>query len=161
MFFRSGSFTLNHIKKYTEKYWYDKLRNESLVEGEPHIAKPSCSRIPIPTTASRTDEVILMSLMYPQNLMNSFVYRHTYCVESPICPQCGLEEQTPFHVVCECNQYSEEIRQCIIETLGEEVLQEDTITLLNCSRHPRFIELCLQVIREGEFRREIKLDLRD
>ena len=156
---KSCSYTKSCIKKYTEKLWYNKIRNESLVEGEPHIVKPSCMRIPIPTNTTRADEVSLMSLLYPQNLMNSFVYRHTYCVESPMCPQCRQEEQTPYHVICECNQYSVDIRQCIRETVGEEEARlEDTITLLNCSRQPRFIELCLQVIREGDFRREINLE---
>ena len=41
--------------------------------------------------------------------------------------------------------------------LGDEVLQVDSITLLNCSRHKGFIELCLEVLSQGEFRHHIDL----
>ena len=94
--------------------------------------------------------------------MNSFVYRHTYNVESPLCPRCRREEQTGFHVIWECNRHSEEIQQVMREIVGEEeVHQADYITLLNCSRDRRFISLCLEVLREqeGDFLREIELNL--
>ena len=51
-----------------------------------------------------------MSLMYPQNLMNSFLYRHTHSVESPLCQKCGREEETPYHVIWECSDHQEENR---------------------------------------------------
>ena len=72
---RACKYTKNNITKYTEKIWYEKLRNEGLLNGEHHIPRPSCSRLPIPLNTSRRDEVLLMSSMYQQNLMNSFVYR--------------------------------------------------------------------------------------
>ena len=95
---KSCTYTRNCIKQYTERIWYNKLRNQLLMEGEPYIPRPSCSRLPVPINTTRSDEVQLMSLMYPQNLMNSFIYRHTYSVESPLCPRCHRNEQTPFHV---------------------------------------------------------------
>ena len=154
---KSCKYTKNLIKKYTEKIWYDKLRNESLMQGEHHIPKPNCSRLPIPLNTPRRDEVLLMSIMYQQNLMNSFVYRHTYMVESPQCTRCGREEETPYHVVWQCNDYSAEIQQVMVEAIGDEAHQPDCITLLNCSRDPRFIQLCLNMLQEGEFRTEIEL----
>ena len=158
---KSCSYTKCCINNYTEIVWLNKLRNQGLMNGEPHVPKPRCSKIPIPINTQRDQEVLLLSLFYPQNLMNSFVYRHTYCAESPLCPQCNMNEQTPYHVICECNQYKEELQQVIIETVGEdEYLQRDSITLLNCSREPRFIHLCLQVLQEGDFRTKINLDQR-
>ena len=100
-----------------------------------------------------------MSIMYQQNLMNSFVYRHTYLVESPLCQRCNLHEQTPFHVIHDCNDHREEIREIILSSVGaEEVQLADTITLLNCSRKKEFIDKCLTVLSEGEFRQTIELD---
>ena len=155
---RACKYTKNNITKYTEKIWYEKLRNEGLLNGEHHIPRPSCSRLPIPLNTSRRDEVLLMSSMYQQNLMNSFVYRHTYTVESPLCPRCHSEEQTPYHVIWKCNDYFEDIQQVMSEILGEEETQHpDSTTLLNCSRDARFIQLCLSVFQEGEFRTEIDL----
>ena len=155
---KSCKYTMNTISKYTEKVWYDKLRNEDLMNGEHHTPRPSCSRLPIPINTPRSDEVLLMSTMYQQNLMNSFVYRHTYVVESPLCPRCRSEEQTPYHIVWQCNEYAEDIQQLMINILGEEeVQQSDSITLLNCSRDPRFIQMCLTLLQEGDFRRDIDL----
>ena len=155
---KACSYTKNCINKYTEIIWFKKLRYENLMEGEPHIPQPSCSRIPIPANTSREEEVLLMSLFYPQNLLNSFVYRHTYSEESPLCTRCGLKEQTAHHVICECNTHSDEIRKRIIELVGEdELLKEDTTTLLNCSRDKTFLQLCLQALREGNFRTRIDL----
>ena len=77
-------YTKNCINKYTERLWYSKIRNQLLMEGESHIPRPSCIRLPVPLNTPRKDEVLLMSTMYPQNLMNSFVYRHTYSAESPL-----------------------------------------------------------------------------
>ena len=100
-----------------------------------------------------------MSTMYEQNLMNSFVYRHTNTVESPLCPRCHSEEQTPHHVIGKCNNYSDEIQQLMTEILGEtEIQHPDTTTILNCSRSPKFIYLCLQALEEGEFRADIDLN---
>ena len=128
------------------------------MNGEHHIPRPSCSRLPIPAHTSRRDEVLVMSTMYQQNLMNSFVYRHTYTVEYPLCPRCHREEQTPYHVIWKCNNYSEEIQLVMTEILGEEEThQPDTTTILNCSRDPKFIYLSLIALQDGEFRTDIDL----
>ena len=154
---KSCTYTKGCIRKYTEVIWQDKLRNQCLVEGEGHIPRPCCSRLPVPLNTTREEEVILMSLMYPQNLMNSFLYRHTYIVESPLCQKCGIEEQTPYHIIWECNDNREEMQQLMTGIIEEEALQVDCTTLLNCSRHKGFIQLCLEVLRQGEFRHHIDL----
>ena len=152
-------YTKNCINKYTERIWYNKIRNQFLMEGESHIPRPSCTRLPIPINTLRKEEVLLMSTMYPQNLMNSFVYRHTYSAESPLCPRCLIKEQTPYHVICECNNHREEIQLLISEILGEEEGQhQDSTTLLNCSRSKEFILTSLKVLSEGEFRQNIELN---
>ena len=155
---KSCTYTKNCIKKYTELIWHNKLKNQYLMDGESHIPRPSCSRLPIPIRTSRADEVLLMSTMYPQNLMNSFVYRHTYNAESPLCSLCRREEQTSHHVICVCNDKREEIKQVMCDLIGEEEVQkEDCTTLLNCSRDRKFIQLCLEVLQDGDFRREIDI----
>ena len=155
---KSCSYTKTNISKYVETLWYRKLRNEFMTEGQ-HIPKPSCCNLPIPQNTTRKQEVILMSLMYPNNLFNDFVWRHTYQIPSPLCQKCHQTEETPYHVILQCSARANQARQMLSEILSEEeIAQEDCITILNGSRHQKFIKLCLETIAEGNYREEIILD---
>ena len=155
---KSCSYTKTTISKYVEALWYAKLRNEFMTEGL-HVPKPSCSRLPIPANTTRKQEVLLMGLMYPNNLFNDFIWRHTYLIESPLCQKCQEVEETPYHIILQCSNRAIQARQMLEEILStEEVEQEDYITILNGSRHQKFIKLCLEILSEGNYREEIILD---
>ena len=155
---KACSYTKDIMKKYVETIWHEKIKNQFIMEGEDHIPKPSCQKLPIPLHTTRRDEVVLMGFMYPQNLLNSFVYRNTYCTESPLCPRCNREEQTPYHVLAVCNANHQTISNLISELLSnEEHHYKDCTTILNCSRNSKFINLCLEVIKHGQFRDSIVL----
>ena len=155
---KACSYTKDIMKRYIEVIWHEKIQNQCIMEGEGRIPKPSCQKLPIPIHTTRRDEVVLMGFMYPQNLMNSFVYRNTYCTESPLCPRCNREEQTPYHVLTSCNDNHQIITNLINElSSNEEHHYEDCTTILNCSRNSRFINLCLEVIKQGHFRDSIVL----
>ena len=152
------SYTKQTISKYTEMLWYKKLQNEFLSEGIQHTIKPSCKNLPIPKNTTRK-EVLLMSLMYPNNLFNDFLYRHTYQVESPLCQNCHQQEETPYHIILQCSNRADEARQLLNEILTEdEIAQEDYITLLNASRHEKFIKMCLEILAQGTYRDEFIID---
>ena len=157
---KSCSYTKPMFKKYIEKLWHEKLINQARMDGDQNIPKPSCHKLPIPDKTTREEEVQLMSIFYPQNLFNSFVYRHTYQTESPLCSRCKLYEETPFHVIyeCSCNNYKEKIQKLVDKIVGEDAQYQDCTTLLNCSRNEEFLKVCLQVIKQGHFRREINLN---
>ena len=157
---KSCSYTKPMFKKYIEKLWHDKMINQARMDGEQNVPKPSCQKLPIPDKTTREEEVQLMSIFYPQNLFNSFVYRHTYQTESPLCSRCKLYEETPFHVIyeCSCNNYKEKIQKLVDKIVGEDAQYQDCTTLLNCSRNEEFLKVCLQVIKQGHFRREINLN---
>ena len=94
-----------------------------------------------------------MSLMYPNNLFNDYLYRHTYQVPSPLCQKCQQQEETPYHLILQCSDRANEARQLLTETLSEEEIgQEDYITILNGSR------LCLEILSQGDYRDHIDLD---
>ena len=83
-----------------------------------------------------------MSLIYPQNLMNSFLYRHTYGGESSLCLKCGREEEKPYHIRWECNDYHD---IAIYPTAIKSVLcHEKTLDILFLERP--------QGVREIKFR---------
>ena len=94
---KACSYTKTLITNYTELVWASQVSNEFALEGYQHAPKPTCSRLPIPTNTTRKNEVLLMSLFYPNNLFNSHLYRNTYQVESPLCGRCSRQEETPTH----------------------------------------------------------------
>ena len=145
-------YTKGNIKKYTEKLWASTCRNKQLMTGELAIAIPSCSPLPIPTHTDRREEVLLMSLFYPNNMMNSFVYRHTYNVESPLCRRCKVKEETPYHVIMECNSHLEKIQSITSKLLGQTAASIDHCnTLINCSRNHEFIQCSLEILQGEDF----------
>ena len=156
---KSCSYTKKAISKFTEDLWYKKLRNEFTSEGLQYTPKPSCSSLPVPRDISRKEEILLMSMMYPNNLLNDFLWRHTYQVQSPLCQMCNSHEETPYHVILQCSQHAHEARKMLCELYNaDEVAQEDYIIILNGSRHEKFIRLCLDILSEGIYRHEIILN---
>ena len=155
---KSCSYTKNQMTKYTEKIWSTCLKNELNMNGFHHIPKPSCKGISIPKNTTRHNEVVLMSLFYTNNLFNSNVYRHTYSVESPLCRRCKQTEETPYHIIMECSEKSNEARQILLQVLKEEeFLTEDCTTLLNGSRHEPFVKICLDIIAQEKYCVQVNL----
>ena len=157
---KSCSYTKRTICKYIENLWFKKLQNEFLAEGIQHPPKPSCKKLPIPKSTTRKEEVLLMSLMYPNNLFNDFLYRHTYQIPSPLCQKCLQEEETPYHIILKCSNQAQKARKLLQEILSDdEISQEDCITILNGSRHENFIKLCLNILSEGTYKDDFIIDI--
>ena len=155
---KACSYTKNLISKYTEKIWYSSIKNELNMDGLYYIPKPSCAMLPVPANTTREQEVVLMSLMYSNNLFNSFLYRHTYLVESPLCRRCKQQEETPYHIILECSDKSEEAKKILCQVVNEEEIQiNDCTTLLNGSRHPPFIKICLEILKQDTYRVQVAL----
>ena len=155
---KACSYTKTQIQKYTEKIWFSSLKNELNFQGFQHIPKPSCNRLPIPNNTSRKEEVILMSLFYPNNLFNSFLYKETYLVESPLCRSCKQQEETPYHLILQCSDKAEQARAILNQVISEEeLLVEDCTTLLNGSRHPPFIKICVEILNKYDYKVTVNL----
>ena len=153
---KSCNYTKSSIRKYTEAIWSHISKNQQIMNGELVLANPQRCPIPIPTDTDRKEEVLLLSLFYPNNLMNSFVYRHTFNAESPLCPRCNHKEQTAYHVIMECNSHLQKITPITHKILGEEAARADHHnTLLNCSRNSEFIKCALKILATGNFRHHI------
>ena len=155
---KACTYTKELIIKYTERIWSASVKNELNIDGFQHIPKPSCSRLPVPGNTTRQEEVLLMSLMYTNNLFHSNLYRHTYRVESPLCRKCKAVEETPYHIILQCSDQSEQARRLLGQVISEEELQiEDSTTILNGSRHPPFILACLDILSRNEY--SVHIDL--
>ena len=69
-----------------------------------------------------------------------------------MCP-CEDGEQTAFHILANCKMVPSSTRNAIIECMmlhnmieNEDNLVADEVSILNCSRDPIFIQLCLSII---------------
>ena len=155
---KSCTYTKNQIKKFTEKIWDTRIRNEMNMDGIYHVPKTSCSRLPIPQGVTRHDEVVLMSCMYTNNLFNSFLYQHTYLVESPLCRKCKIQEETPYHVLLQCSDKSQEARGILEKIIGEEEIEiEDSTTILNGRCHQPFLKICLDILSQQDYVVQVNL----
>ena len=90
------------IQQFTELLWQESIQNLLMTEGWSEIPRVSCNPLPIPHGVSREVEVLVMSLMYKNNLLNSFLFRVDRAVSSPLCI-CGSEEQTALHLLSSCD----------------------------------------------------------
>ena len=148
------------ITKYTELIWASKVANEYSLDGYHHAPKPSCSRLPIPRNTTRREEVLLMSLFYPNNLFNSNLYRNTYQIESPLCQRCRRQEETPYHIILECSNLAGEARRVLeTEISEEETYLQDSTTLLNGSRNSDFLKICLEILSQHKYRDQVDLTI--
>ena len=121
--------------------------------GERRAPSVSTKNIPLPMGIDRQTEVILLSLFYKQNLLNSFLYlsQRTKC-PSPMCV-CLAGEQNAFHLLVECEIVDYSLRVSLETQLNSanvisdgESMAADYISLLNCSRDSSFIKNCIEVI---------------
>ena len=71
------------IQQFTELLWQESIENLLMTEEWSEIPRVSCSPLPIPLGVSREVEVLAMSFMYKNNLLNSFLFRVDRAVASP------------------------------------------------------------------------------
>ena len=95
--------------RYIEKVlWKNVLRTQFQMEGYSAVPEPSVKILPIPKNTSRNEEIILMSFMYKNNLLNNFLWQQDK-VESPLCHKCKAAEVTPEHALFECMAIEQEL----------------------------------------------------
>ena len=102
-----------------------------------------------------------MSLFYTNNLFESFLYSIGHA-PSPLCSDCKTEEHTPYHIVMNCPavdaEYRASARQILTNIYGDqEIIHEDTVSLLDGSRNIKFLEVCLNIINSVVIRDGIDL----
>ena len=113
--------------------------------------------LPFPKFTSRKKEVLLMSLMYKNNLLNSSLYKLDK-VLSPLCSLCQSEEETLDHILLSCENVQVVLKQRVIDSFKIATCREDDIDpsidfidLLNASRNQNFITSCLNFIMSFKY----------
>ena len=142
-----GHYTKELIKQYTELLWSASTGNEFLSEGHSVLPKPKCTPLQLNPDSDRKTEVLLMSMLYDNNLTNAFLFRHNIPeITSPLC-HCGVEDQTPAHVILHCDKVNQDLRTSAMNCLEIAGEVGDTPTaMLNLSRDETFINILHQII---------------
>ena len=160
---KSCSYNKNMISKYTEKIlWKTVLRNQFQMDGYNTVPEPSTRILSIPDSTPRNKEILLMSLMYNNNLMNNFLWNQGK-VESPLCHMCKTVEESPEHILFECTSINQELQRKVIKNYltANQVETEHEIDpyigILNASRSEAFIKACLEVLNTTNLRETIVL----
>ena len=121
--------------KYTEYLWKQSIRNELQLEGHSIIPEPKCTPVPLNSGLTRKEEVMVMSMFYPNNTLNSFLHAiNSDKFPSPICG-CGESDQTAHHVLFNCRHVEESIRleayRLLQEVVGDEnAASESSLVLM-------------------------------
>ena len=154
---------------FTELLWQESIQNLLMTEGWSEIPRVSCNPLPIPLGVSHEVEVLVMSLMYKNNLLNSFLFRVDRAVASPLCI-CGSDEQTAIHLLSSCDlvdmdlkcQAKHIITLCNSSMSMVNLAAEQCSTILNCSRDYMFVNLCIGIVESQglNLRRKINLSKR-
>lgn len=160
---KSCSYSKDMINKYIELLWKETLNHQFQLEGYPTSPNPSCLIIPIPANTSREDEVKLMSMLYKNNLLNSFLYKLGRA-PSPLCSLCGNDEETAVHILFHCGTVDEELRSAAFSEFNRvntgipELSPEDNfIGLLNAAKDELFVKQCINILRNVPLRMSIDL----
>ena len=144
-------YTKTMMTNYTEYLWNNKVKNELQGEGLSIIPVAKCTPIPIPKEANREEEVLIMSLFYPNNLLNIFTNRYNaQKFPDPTC-SCGQESQTPHHVLFRCGHNDHNLKTEIFEIfqqiVGAEAEIESHLNLLKACKHANFIKKVAEIIK--------------
>ena len=149
---KSCKYTKSMMNCYIEHLWQSSIRNEYQFQGYDMIPIPKVKPILLQRGMPRDTEVLILSLLYENNLLNQFLNRYNPDMyPTPIC-HCGIEEQTSCHLIFRCGLVDEELKsQAYIncqKAVGTEMAQlNSTITILNASRSESFMKSVSAIIQ--------------
>jgi hypothetical protein len=162
---KACSYTKTQIKNYSEFIWQSSMDSQFQLDGFSDSPKVSATKLKFPSKSTRQFETLLLSLFYPNNLLNGFLYRYdkeTY--DSPLCC-CGREEQNTKHLLLNCMFIDVDKRRRMNKYLEANHIHQlhnshgSNVFLISWSRKPKFFQLFMEIVDDClEFTRtEIRL----
>lgn len=147
-------YTKQLIKVYSESVWQTLVNSQHQLEGYSDAPIVSSTKLKLQSNLSRESETLLLSLFYPNNLLNSFLYQYNKeRFTSPACC-CGSKEQTAEHILLHCQNVKEWKRHKMMEILADDPpgstdKNSGCMFLISWSRLPVFIIICTEIIKDA------------
>ena len=142
--------------------WKAEIHSQFQMDGHMTSPNPLSEMIPIPQGTSRNVEVLVMSLLYKNNLLNQNLWNLSQ-VPSPLCSACSLQEETADHILFECSAVDLNLRTLSkqhynrINNISDDYNLETYIGLLNARSDPDFILVCINIVKSLRLRETIVL----
>ena len=160
----SCKYTKAIVVKYTEFLWKNSLRNELQQDGHCVIPEPQCKPIPLPPGLLREEEVIIMSMMYPNNTLNYFLHSiNQDKFPSPKC-DCGDSNQTAHHVLFNCGYIDEsmklEAKNLVQQVVGQaDAAIESSLVLIKACQNKEVMYIISEIVKRQATHIKTTIDL--
>ena len=147
---QSCSYSKGLIRNYSEMLWQDRINVQFQLDGLDVAPLVDTTKLNFPRNTSRKTESIVLSLMYPNNLFNTFLhYYNNQRFPSPLC-SCGNGQQDALHVLLYCNHVNTELRYKMEDLLFKQPIHDlqllsNSKFLISWSRQKDFIGLCTSI----------------
>ena len=152
---QSCSYTRGLIKQYSEVLWQERINTQFQLNGISVAPLVNTNKLSFPPNTSRRTESIVLSLLYPNNLFNTFLhYYDNQRFPSPICT-CGNGQQDSLHVLMYCNHVNQDLRSKMEEIITRHPhhdlqLLSNSKFLISWSRQRDFIGMCTSICESIE-----------
>jgi hypothetical protein len=160
----SCKYTKAIVVKYTESLWKKSIRNELQQDGQCVIPDPQCKPIQLPPGLTREEEVMVMSMMYPNNTLNHFLHSiNSDKFPSPMCG-CGDSNQTAHHVLFNCEYIDESIRleayNLVQQVVGEaDAAMESSLVLMRAGQNKAVMYILSEIVKRQATHLKTTIDL--
>ena len=159
-------YTKDQIIKFGEKLWQDTISRQYQLEGYTEVPIVSTTKLKFDLMTSRKFETLFLSLFYPNNIMEEFLYSFdSNKFGSPICG-CGRGEQNSMHLLTDCGRINESKRVKMTQYMDETPIHNtlppnyaSNQFLVSWSRQPQFFQIAVEIIIDAEkfYRSEVVL----
>jgi len=160
----AASYSKSSMRLYTEYTWQQRLTNKFLLDGYALAPRPSCATLPLQKYLPREIEVLLMSMFYDNNLLNSSLFKVNKKKFQTADCECEQSIQDSYHILLECKLTDPNLRKKCIDLMASilppgEISVRSHLSILNCSRSEDFIATVLSILQSSKvpLRRKVVL----
>ena len=143
------------MRKYSEILWQGTINSQFQSEGYSESPKVSVDKIKLPIIIDCKPETLVLSLFYPNNMLNGFLHKYDPVkYKSPLCT-CGTNEQNEEHLLLYCPLVDSHLRAQMSDILFSSNNQNSSLQLItyphliSWCRNKDFIKLCIDIIRSS------------